>query len=159
MRWACVALLRVKIPSSLHWDEIKIPSSLHWNKITSKSWQKPIPCKNLPSNSSQRIPHKIPPKKLLPANSYQKISPKKFLPKNSSQKILLKNSQKISQKIQKISKILKISDSLHQTWRPKTLSGLFFSTLLNEGKQFYSSIFKGPIRSLLWLSLGENKVQ
>ena len=78
---------------------------------------------------------------ILPKKSSQKNPPKKFLPKTSSQenppnKILQKNSQKIPPKFQKnsknfktisqkIPKILKISNSLHRTWMPKTLSGLF----------------------------------
>ena len=57
----------------------------------------------------------------------------KFPPKKSSQNILTKNFQKIPPKnqkkihigSQKIRKILKISNPLHRTCRPKTLSGLF----------------------------------
>jgi hypothetical protein len=62
---------------------------------------------------------KNPPKKFFQKNSSKKIPPKnppKKFPKNSQKKI-----RKISQKI---SKILKVSNSLHRTWRPKTLSGL-----------------------------------
>ena len=80
--------------------------------------------------SSQRIP----PKKIL----------QKFLQKNSSKKIPLKNHpkkiqkkskqfpskswkdpEKIQKNSQKIPK-LKISNSPHRTWRPKTPSGLFW---------------------------------
>jgi hypothetical protein len=82
----------------------------------------------------------IPPKEFLTKNphkkssqkkSSQKISPKKFLQINSSRKILPKKFQKNFQTIsQKISKILKVSNSLH-TLRPKTLLGLFILKLKN----------------------------
>ena len=92
-------------------------------------------------NSSQKLfSPKIPPKKILknisPKNSSQKISSKKilqkkFLQKNPPKKYP-KNSRKNPKKFQtislKIPKILKISDSLHRTWRPKTLSGFFFDS-------------------------------
>ena len=58
-------------------------------------------------------------KKILP-----KIYPKKYLSDNSSKKVP-KNAPKNPKEIQKIPKILKISNSLYCTWRPKTLSGLF----------------------------------
>ena len=46
--------------------------------------------------------------------------------------VWIKNPKKFQIISQKISKILKISNSLHRTWRPKTFSGLFL--LVNEDK-------------------------
>ena len=70
----------------------------------------------------------------LSKNSSQKNLPKKSSQESSKktlQKILKKNkkkSRKNPKNFQKISqKVMKISNSLHHTWRPKTLSGLFKS--------------------------------
>ena len=61
-----------------------------------------------------------------PCIVYLLISTKYFLPKNSSQNILpKKSSQTISPQKMSPKKILKISNSLHRIWRPKTLSSLF----------------------------------
>ena len=103
MRWAFVALLRIKNSSrALRQNYPKILTK------TSIPWQFPL------SNSSQ----KNPPKKILPKNPQKK----------SSQKIM-KNSQKIPKNSKKFpnnfSNNLKVSNSLHRTWRLKTLSGLF----------------------------------
>ena len=96
--------------------------------ITPKSWQKHQFISYANSNSSQRIPPKnILSKKSSQKESSQKIPSKKFLQKNPPKKYP-KTSQKNPKTIsQKISKILKVSNSLHRTWRPKTLSGLLFT--------------------------------
>jgi hypothetical protein len=92
------------------------------------------------------IKQRIPPIKILPKKSFRKI-PKKFqkkfqkIPKKSKQ--FPKNFQTISQKTsQKIPKILKISNSLHRTWRPKTLSGLFFFHLGSKFRTISRMPFK-----------------
>jgi hypothetical protein len=86
-----------------------------------------------PKNSLKKSSQKNPPKKILSKNFSQKIPPKQFRQKNSSKKIPPKNSsEKILQKnslSHKKSKILKISNSLHRTWRPKTLSGLLLKKI------------------------------
>ena len=68
----------------------------------------------------------------------QRIPTKKILPKKFSKKILKKflihsppKNKKIQAIFQKIPKILKISNSLHCTQRPKTLSGLLLSAQLS----------------------------
>ena len=55
---------------------------------------------------------------------HKKKPEKKPSKKNSSQKFLHKESKKNSKQFLKKFLILKISNSLHLTWRPKTLSGL-----------------------------------
>ena len=79
--------------------------------LTPKFWQKHQFLSYSISNSFQRIPIK---------KSSQKVPPKKFLGKNSSKKFLQNNSPKnhknFEKKSQKISKVLKISNSLHRTW-------------------------------------------
>ena len=52
--------------------------------------------------------------------------PKTILPKNSSKKKIQEKSKKYKQFPNSL--ILKIYSSLHRIWRPKTLSGLFFTT-------------------------------
>ena len=94
--------------------------------------KKIIPPKEfLQKQSSQKSSQKNPPK-----NPSNKISHKKFLQKKFRQKIPPKKSlRKIPKKIQtifqKIPNFLKISNSLHRTWRPKTLSGLFALQTIN----------------------------
>jgi hypothetical protein len=75
----------------------------------------------LPKKSSQKNPLK---------KSCQKTPPKKSKenPKNSPQKSP-KKSQKKSKQFLKKFLILKISNSQHRNWRPKTLSGLFVSAI------------------------------
>ena len=99
-----------------------------------KNSSQKILSKNPPKKSSQKIsPKKTPSKKFCQKDSSKKSFgkiPKKFLKKiqkNSKNSATIstnnpKNFQTISQKIPKI---LKIFNSLHRTWRPKTLSGLF----------------------------------
>ena len=107
--------------------------------ITPKSWQKHQFLVNfywvIPQKKSfqKKSSKKIFPKKSSTKKSSQKFLPKKILKINSFNKILLKipkNFQKIFQRIsQKISKILKVSNFLHRTWKPKTLSGLFTTSM------------------------------
>ena len=66
MRWACVALLRIKILPSFHWDKITTKSDKNINSFLISL-----------SYSSQRIPSK---------KSSKNISPKKFLKKNPPKK-------------------------------------------------------------------------
>ena len=75
-----------------------------------------IKTKILPKNPPKKSSQKNPLKKFLPKNSSKKIPPKK-IPKKFP-----KNSKKIPKKFLR-------SNSLHRTWRPKTLSGLFSSIL------------------------------
>ena len=105
-----------------------------------KSLKKNLPKKFLPKKSSQKIsPQKIL-QKIPPKKSFGKI-PWKFQKKSTeSSKIKYKNSKnspttfkKIKKKIPnnfkskfQIPKILKISNSLQRTWRPKTLLGLLW---------------------------------
>ena len=86
-----------------------------------KNPPKKISQKNPPKKSSQKNPHKkiSSQKNILPKHFFQKIPPKKSFQKNPP-KIFQKNSQKYSKIFQNISQ-----KSLHRTWRPKTLSGLF----------------------------------
>jgi hypothetical protein len=107
------------------------------------------PKKILPKHFSQKLsPKKIPPKKFLQKKFSLKISSQKISPKIHPKKILKKNPhkkfpkkspknpkkftknppknlKKFQTSFQKIPKILKVSNPLHCTWRPKTLSGLF----------------------------------
>ena len=135
MRWACNR-------TSKDWNS---PSFF----VTPKSWQKPKSWQSSQFQCKQRIP----PKKFLPKKFSKKIPPKKLRQKNSFKKILPKNSLKISKKKSKkfqkfsknfkknpknsqiIPKILKISNSPHRTWRPKTLSGLFLKEIKFFSKQ------------------------
>ena len=101
--------------------------------IETKSWQKPKSWQTSQFHCKQRIP----PTKILPI-ILQKIlqkNPHKKFPTNS-QTIPKKNSpsknlENFHTSSQKIPKILKISNSLHRTWRPKTLSGLFLPKILS----------------------------
>jgi hypothetical protein len=66
-------------------------------------------------------------KKILPKKSSQNIHPQKIIPNKSppkNKKKSRKNKKKFQKNSQKIP-TLKIFNSLHRTWRPKTLSGLF----------------------------------
>ena len=131
MRWGCVAFLTIKI----------LP--LHWDKITPKSWQKHkllvnfylvIPpnqflSKILAKKSSQKSSQKI-----LPKNLSQKIPPKIFLQKNLLPKKFQQNPKNFQTISQNNSMIFKISNSLHRTWRPKTISGLFVERLCQSVK-------------------------
>ena len=89
VRWACVALLRIKI---------SCPSSFC---IETKSWQKPKSWKTNQFQCKQRIP----PKEFLPKKSsqksFQRIPPKKFCQKNSSKKSSGKIPKKFQKKFQK----------------------------------------------------------
>ena len=94
--------------------------------IETKSWQKHQSL----SDSSNLADFNNVNKEFIPRKSSQKILPKKNPPKIFLQKNprKIKKSPQNPEKIQKISKqflkkflILKISNSLHRTWRPKTL--------------------------------------
>ena len=89
------------------------------------SSQKYFP-KNSPKKFSQKILPKKSSQKILQKNFSKKITTKKFRPKKSSQKISKKFPKNFKTKSEKNHKILKIFHSLHRTWRPKTLSGLFY---------------------------------
>jgi hypothetical protein len=88
--------------------------------------------KKSPNNPPKKSSQKNPPKMFLQKNSAKKIPPKnpsekvlKKFQKNSKKKKFQKKSKNFKTISQKIPKILKISNSLHCTWRPKTHSGLF----------------------------------
>jgi predicted PurR-regulated permease PerM len=104
-------------------------------------------------------------KEFLPKRSSQKKTPKEFLQKNPRkiQKILQKNPRKIQKILQKNPEkfpknskqflkeflILKISNSLHRTWRPKTLSGLFL-LLLNPVFMFFALQHKRNVVAIVY---------
>ena len=98
MGWACNR-------TSKDWKFYFLPS------ITPKSWQK-----------HQFLSHS---NNLADFNNVNE----EFLPKNPPKKILQKDSSKKreTKKIpERSKKYLKISNSLHRTWRPKILSSLFY---------------------------------
>ena len=121
-----LALLKIEIFLLLPLPKILTNKSIPSTLIQNKEF--------LPKNSTNN-----PPKKNFPKKSSKKIPPKKFRQKKLLQKFFgkipkkcfkkSKNFQKFPKKFytisQKIIKILKISNSLHRTWRPKPLSGLF----------------------------------
>jgi hypothetical protein len=74
------------------------------------------------SNINKEFLQKSPPKGFLPKNFSKKFSPKNSPQNNPSKKFRQKQFSKKSQKNpQNIPKILKISNFLHRTWRPKNL--------------------------------------
>ena len=102
--------------------------------------------KILPKKSSKKIPFQ----KNLP----KKIPPEKSLknPKNYPQKIqriseeFPKNFRRISKEFPKnFSAILKISNSLHRTWRSNTISGLCFFKLIISFTFFLPQFVQEPL--------------
>ena len=134
VRWAKFLVL----PFALRKFQPRIPPKMFH---TESSSQKLSPKKSPPKNASKNLPQK----KILPKNysktslkknplkKFQKKIPKKF------QKIPPKNPKKLSSISQEILKILKIFNSLHHTWRPKTLSALFTTSSWERRQHFRCS--------------------
>jgi hypothetical protein len=131
VRWTC---------SRTSEDLNFLPSSSFF--IQTKSWQKHqslSDSNNLAdfNNVNKEFLPENPPKKILQKNPPKKILQKKSSKKNPRkiQKIPPKNPEKIQKIFKQFLKkflILKISNSLHRTWRLKTLSGLFKFQILKK---------------------------